>query len=315
MNTPSNPLPDFPLNPPPSAPATAAATRPFYWSVRRELWEHRSIYVALLAVAGVALVGFVISLLHFQRTMRELPRLTPGAQHVMLAMPYAHVAMLLALTMLLVGLFYSQDALYGERRDRSILFWKSLPVSDLTIVLSKAFIPLVVLPLLAFVIIAALHWLMLLLSSFTLLVCGGGAAALWETLPFVQIELVLLYSLAAITLWYAPIYCWLLLVSGWARRATLVWAVLPPVSIGVFELIAFHTSYFGRLMGKRLFGFAAEAFNYTLPDGSRIDPHFIPVTQLTPGRFLASPGLWIGLILAAGFFAAAVRMRRYREPI
>ena len=58
-------------------------------------------------------------------------------------------------------------------------------------------------------------------------------------------------------LWHAPIYGWLLLVSGWARRATFLWAVLPPLAIGVFEKIAFHTSYFGSLLRDRFFGFAA----------------------------------------------------------
>ena len=40
-----------------------------------------------------------------------------------------------------------------------------------------------------------------------------------------------------------------------------------------------------------------------------------PMTHLTPGNFLSSPGLWIGLAIAAAFLAAAVRLRRYREPI
>ncbi len=309
MNTQSNPATDFPHPPQRSAPAP---TRPFYWSVRRELWEHRSLYVAPLAIAGVALVGFMISLLHLQQTMQELPALKPEAQHIVLAMPYAHVGMLLVLVTVLVGLFYCQDALHSERRDRSILFWKSLPVSDLTVVLSKAFIPLVALPLLAFIITLAVQIVMFLVNSFAL---GSGAPMMWAELPFVQMTIVLFYSLAVIALWYAPIYCWLLLVSGWARRATLAWAILPPFSIVIFEFIAFRTSHFGRLIRNRLIGFAAAAYNFRLPDGSRLDPHFIPITQITPGRFLASPGLWVGLILAAGFLAAAVRLRRYREPI
>ena len=81
-------------------------------------------------------------------------------------------------------MFYCLDALHGERRDRSILFWKSLPVSDLTTVLSKASIPLVVLPLLTFAITVATQWLMLLLSSAVLLVSGQSVATLWTQLSF-----------------------------------------------------------------------------------------------------------------------------------
>src|SRR6266851_5179711 len=99
---------------------------------------------------------------------------------VALAMPYSHAAMLLTLIAFLVGIFYSLDALHGERRDRSILFWKSVPVSDLTTVLSKASIPLVVLPLLVFAITVTLQLVMRLLS---LAVSGAGAATLWARLP------------------------------------------------------------------------------------------------------------------------------------
>ena len=62
-------------------------------------------------------------------------------------------------------MFYCLDALYGERRDRSILFWKSLPVSDLTTVLSKASIPIVVLPLLTFAVTVATQLIMLLSAA------------------------------------------------------------------------------------------------------------------------------------------------------
>jgi ABC-2 type transport system permease protein len=229
-------------------------------------------------------------------------------------MPYGHLAWLLLPTAFIVGFCYSLDALHGERRDRSILFWKSLPVSDLTTVLSKASIPIVILPLLVFAIAVIVH-LMMLLVSIAVLLLLGGAATLWAHLPMFQMELVLLYGLVVVALWHAPLYAWLLLVSGWARRATFLWAVLPLLAIGVFEKIAFHTSHFADLLHNRLMGFAGDAFSFTTPDGSPVDLHFIPLSLLTPGKFLSTPGLWIGLIFAAIFLAAAVRLRRSREPI
>jgi hypothetical protein len=68
-------------------------------------------------------------------------------------------------------------------------------------------------------------------------------------------------------------------------------------------------------MRDRLFGFAAGAFDLKDKNGVAIDPHFIPLAQLAPGRFLSSAGLWMGLVVAAILLAAAVRFRRYREPI
>jgi ABC-2 type transport system permease protein len=122
---------------------------------------------------------------------------------------------------------------------------------------------------------------------------------------------VLLYGLIAIALWHAPIYGWALLVSGWARRATFLWAVLPLITIGVFEKITFGTSYFGSFVRHRLMGFAAEAFNL----GGQSRPTIDSLAQLTPGRYPSTPGLWIGLAFATAFLAAAVRLRRYRGPI
>jgi ABC-2 type transport system permease protein len=292
-----------------------SATRPLYWSVRRELWENRSIYIAPLAAAAVYLLGFLISLIWVPRSLREMAAdHEPTPQLVALAMPYSHAAMLLVVTGLIVGVFYSLDALHGERRDRSILFWKSLPVSDLTTVLSKASIPLVVLPVLVFAITVSLQLMMLVLKLAAVVVSGVGTATPWAP-PLFELEVVLLYTLAVHALWHAPVYCWLLLVSGWARRATFLWAVLPPVAIGALEYVAFHTSYFGSMLHDRLFGFAAGAFELKDKSGVPIDPHFIPLAQLAPGRFLSSPGLWLGLVIAAAFFAAAVRLRRYQGPI
>ena len=312
MNMPSNAAPETPLDAPIAPPM--AATRPFYWSVRRELWENRSIYIAPLAVAGVYLAGYLISLFCLPQSLRALKESHETPILVQLAMPYSHAAMLLMLIGFIVAVFYSLDALHGERRDRSILFWKSLPVSDLTTVLAKASIPLVVLPALVFAITVALQLVMRVLSVAVTAAHGAGATV-ENGLPLLQMQLVLLYGLIVTTLWFAPIYCWMLLVSGWARRAAFLWAVLPPLALGAVERIAFRTSYFGLLMRDRLFGFAAGAFDLKDKNGVAIDPHFIPLAQLAPGRFLSSAGLWMGLVVAAILLAAAVRFRRYREPI
>ena len=107
-----------------------------------------------------------------------------------------------------------------------------------------------------------------------------------------------------------------MLVSGWAKRATFLWAVLPPLALSLVEGIAFRTGHIANILLKdRLFGMADKAFNLITPDGTPVDAHFIPLSQFTPLRFLSSPGLWLGLIFAGLCFFAAIRLRRYREPI
>jgi ABC-2 type transport system permease protein len=311
MNSQSNSGPESPLHSQASAPAAISVTRPMYWSVRRELWENRSIYIAPLAVAAVILFGFLIRTLHLAARMRALSALDPAKQRESIEMPYDFAAFLILVTAFIVGVFYCLDALHGERRDRSILFWKSLPVSDLTTVLSKASIPLMLLPLLIFPIIVITQLIMLLLSTAVLLGSGSSVALLWAHVPLLKMSVALLYGLTTIALWHAPIYGWLLLVSSWARRTTFLWAVLPPLVICAVEKIAFNTSHIGSLLIYRLIGWFTQGFALEAGGSGPTDP----LAQLTPGRFLGTAGLWIGLGAAALFLVGAVRLRRYREPI
>jgi ABC-2 type transport system permease protein len=281
-----------------------AATRPFYWSVWREAWENRSIYIAPLIVV---LFGFLVSTIGLPERRQAVLLLDPAKARTAIDAPYNMAAIMLILTAFIVGVFYCLDALYGERRDRSILFWKSLPVSDLTTLLSKATIPLIILTLVTFTIVIATQLVMLLWTSVLLISHGMSPASTWTYFPLFQNSFILLYGLAAIALWHAPIYGWALLVSGWARRATFLWAVVPFLAVAFFEKITFGTSHFALMLKDRLMGFAPNAFAF--------GAHSVGCPQLTPGTYLSTPGLWLGLIFAAMFLTAAVRLRRYRGPL
>ena len=299
MTTPSNAVPESSLGSQVTAPAIIQWTRRMYWSVRRELWEYRSIYIAPLAVAAVFLLAFLIAF-----------TVSPAHRHQPLDMPYELAAGLIMGTASILGIFYSLDALYGERRDRSILFWKSLPVSDLTTVLSKFAIPLVILPLLSFAIAVVTQFLMLLLSSAVLLGSGLSVGTLGARMSFFHMSLMLLYHILTVHgLWYAPIYGWLLLVSAWAPRAPFIWAFLPPFVIWGVEKIAFRTSHFLGLLQYRLSG--PEPYSTTARSRNMLEM----ISALTPAQFFSTPGLWVGLAVAAIFLAAAVRLRRNREPV
>src|SRR5882762_4603161 len=206
MNSPSNTLGGSPASSELLAPSSSAtAPRPFYWSVWRELWENHSIYIAPLIVAAIILFGSFVSAFHLPGRRHNALLLDPAHRRAAIEMPYDIAAVMFILTAFIVGLFYCLDALHGERRERSILFWKSLPVSDLTSVLSKASIPLVVLPLVSFAIIVVTQFVMMLISTVALLP-SDLAATTWANFNLIRQSLVLLYGLAAIALWHAPIY-------------------------------------------------------------------------------------------------------------
>jgi ABC-2 type transport system permease protein len=291
-------------------PVDISETRRIYWSLRRELWENRSIYVAPLIAAVIFLFGFLMSLIYLPAKIRAASALDPAQQHKIITQPYEIAAALIMGVAFIVGVFYSLDALYGERRDRSILFWKSLPVSDLTTVLAKLSIPLICIPLLSFVIAMFTQWIMLVVSSLVLLGSGLSAALLWTHSSFVKVSLMLLYHIVTVHgLWYAPLYGWLLLVSAWAPRAPFLWAFLPPFVVWGVEKIAFNTSHFLGLLTYRLMGpqpSTAPAADATLMD---------MMAAMTPAEFFSRPGLWIGLAIAAAFIAGAARLRRQRGPV
>jgi len=250
-------------------------------------------------------LGFLIALPHHMRGVTTLDQ-----AHKVLDTPYELAAGLIMGTAFIVGIFYSLDALYGERRDRSILFWKSLPVSDLITVLSKLSIPLIILPLLSFAIAVATPFVMLLFSSVALLGSGLNIGALWARMSFFHMSLMLLYHIVTVHgLWYAPLYGWLLLVSAWAPRAPFIWAFLPPFVIWGLEKIVFQTSHFLAMLQYRLTG--PEPSSAAAPHSSIMEI----ISALTLRQFLSTPGLWTGLIIAAAFLFAAVRLRRYRGPI
>jgi ABC-2 type transport system permease protein len=309
---------------PTTLPDTALAAAParriseptrLFWSIRRELWENRSIYIAPLAVAILIVLGFSYSIARIpngiliSNTVNNNGVITETTHGIDPVLPYTIAAGLIMATTFLVAIFYCLDALYSERRDRSILFWKSLPISDLTVVLSKASIPLILLPLLTWILTVVTQSLMLLINVAIFHARGLDTTALHAGLPLTQNSIMLFYHLFAIhALWYAPIWCWFLLVSAWARRTPLLWATLPPVALAVLEAITLHSSHVYDFLKYRIHGpLGSDSFS----DGSSMSSQF----HLPAAQFFSTPGLWEGLALAAVFLAAAIQLRRYRNPI
>jgi ABC-2 type transport system permease protein len=289
--------------------AAPARTLPLIWSVRRELWENRYLYIAPIAVAVLVLFAFVVGTVHLPQILSSNVQ-KPGSSAPPPGLPYSIAGIAIILTGILVGAFYCIGALYNERRDRSILFWKSLPVSDTITILSKAAIPLLVLPAIIFAIAIAMQIVMFLLTYTIVLFNGESIPAFWTQWPLPRMILVLAYGLVTLSLWQAPLYAWLLMVSAWAKRAPFLWAVLPPIALCLGERIAFDSSFFGDMLATRLCGSFNAAFN-----GLGQDPGPIRLSQLAPLQFLTTPALWSGLAFTIAVLAIAIRLRRYRGQL
>ena len=288
------------------APAIGPA-RTFLWSVRRELWEHRSVYLAPPAVAALLMIGFLLSTWRLPAALRaaaagESERFMNG---------YSAVAFAVLLIGYLVSVFYCLDALQGERRDRSILFWKSLPVSDAITVLSKAAVPLVIIPVVMFATIVAANTVMVGVASLVVMASGLAPGDYWGRLDVAFMWAALVQGLLFMTLWFAPLWAWLLMVSAWARRMAFVWAIGPVVALAAFEHVA--SGHLGgyRFFERRFAGGFREAFSV---EGLGRTPINGP-EHLDPVRLFTSPELWGGVLVATLFLFAAVRFRRSRAPL
>jgi ABC-2 type transport system permease protein len=288
-----------------------SATRPtptlmtMAWSVRRELWENRWVWAAPFAAGVIFLFAYLVSLLTLPERMSAALSAPPEQRHELIVQPYVLAAVLMIGTGVVVGVFYSLDALYSERRDRSVLFWRSLPVADVTAVLAKATIPIVILPLLTGLATILLHLLMLVLSSVTASLSGSGVGPLWREVAPWRLAPTLMYHVSTIhVFWYAPVFAWLLLASAWARRAPFLWAGLPILAIAVVERLAFGSSTFVAALKSRVTG------NVDV-EGS---PHSTMGTlaHIRFGDFIRSTELWAGLLIAAVALVAAVHLRKRR---
>jgi ABC-2 type transport system permease protein len=297
--------------------------------VRREFWEHRA-FVFAPAIVGVIWVlvamGFGIfgpfeadELRTVMQSHPDLEQKAPGA----LAALLIFLTSPFAIVMCVVAFFYLLDSLYADRRDRSVLFWKSLPVSDRSTVLSKLATVAIALPVLTLVAALATNVLVAFIACVRLSIEGIHIwHLLWNPAVWLAAYAIFLYAVAAAVLWYLPIFGYLLLVSASAGRAVMLWAVLPPIGLVILEYVIFRTDYVADLIGDRFNGWMPLALNVAnhgehavVIDGERIPFSAHIADVIDPVTFLGSPGLWLGLLVAAVFTYAAIMVRRNRSEV
>jgi ABC-2 type transport system permease protein len=235
----------------------------------------------------------------------------PEKRRGILLLVYASIAILMFFVMGIIAFFYSLEALYADRRDRSVLFWKSLPLSDTETVLSKFAVATVAIPLLATAAAVIGQLVIAAGGSAKLAFTGGPAGVMWA--PDVLAGSVLGAVMLAIVcaLWYAPIVAYLLLASSWAPKSPFLWAVLPPAALAMLERIAFGSQHVTTFLGYR----AVAPLKAMFDSEEKIKASELAPTDLAANilDLLLSPGMILGLLVAAGLLAAAIWVRRYRD--
>jgi ABC-2 type transport system permease protein len=239
-----------------------------------------------------------------------LAMVKPEKREGVLAILYAAVAALMFFVVGIIGFFYALDALYADRRDRSVLFWKSLPLSDTETVLAKFFVAAVAIPAVAALASIIGQLIMAAGGSLKLLFIGGPAGLMWmpQVLGGSAVAAVALAIIGA--LWYAPIVGYLLLASAWAPKSPFLWAVLPPVAVALLEKIAFGTSHVISLIKYRALAPLQALFNAEHVKDEAVRSMDIVGNVVA---LLTSPGMALGLVVAAALLAGAIWLRRYRD--
>ena len=293
--------------------------------IRRELWEHRSLYVTPLVIALVVSLMTVtgqVSVSAFDQAVDiailGASNLGENERSAALSLLMTGVSSMFVIGMWVLTIFYTLDSLYAERKDRSILFWRSIPCTDSETVLSKLLTAVIVIPLITFAVIVATHLVVLTITSIWVGIRGGDAGYLiWSAAPLFDNWSVTLVFLLALPLWLSPFIGWFLFVSAFAKRSPLLIAFLPIVILPMLEKIligtnAFADAFFARSVKIPLFR-GIDPTDIFDEESHTVSENLQLIDLLNLGGFIGSPGLWLGLLVCGLFTTAAIYVRRYRD--
>jgi ABC-2 type transport system permease protein len=314
------------------------------WLVRREFWEHKGMFFWAPVIVS-AIIAIMVSFSSWKIINTNIHQVEVDGERItqkLSSLPVEHkleianglsagylgAAMPLLIMMSFVLFFYLLGAMYDERRDRSILFWKSLPVSDQSTVLSKLAAALVAVPLIYMA-------LSIVLSFFILIVLGIVAAIkgvnvfplLFGNADVYLAPLQLIGLLPVYMLWALPTVGWLLMVSAWAKSKVFLWAVGVPllavVAVKWMEAsygLSLNSDWFiqnvilrgvGSLVPGIWMAFEHITGDQLIQEGMRT-PSSTTIFMASWG-ILAKPSIWIGAVAGGAMIFAAMRLRRFRD--
>ncbi|HTV78547.1 MAG TPA: hypothetical protein VMF03_09825 [Steroidobacteraceae bacterium] len=279
--------------------------------IRREFWEHRALWIAPLSVAVLLLVLAIIGKVSFDSSLAALPEQRRALFRVSIS--YAAIPQFVTLGFMM--LIYAGDCLYTERKDRSILFWKSMPVSDALTVLAKVLVVMVIVPLGVYVVSAITT---LLMSGIYVVRAWQDHAGevFWDAGTWLRVQGVTLAAVLAGVLWYAPLTAYLMLLSAWARRSVWLWVFLPPVILMMVEWFALHSTHVMDLLWYRMGRVFANGGPALPGYGDAGAQHWtlnLLFVNVNPFPVFMNVDLWLGVLLAALLIVATIRIRQYRD--
>ena len=285
----------------------------YSWLVRREFWENRAIWIVPAVIGAVLVLGALFGRVDVDAIV------SPLASHAVGGTALFAFGVVFFIVMGIYSSWYLLDCLHADRKDRSVLFWKSLPISDAQTVLAKLIVGSIAIPLVYFAAADIVSLLMAFIISVR--VRSVVANALWHPDLWLQLQLLWIYAIVTCAIWYLPLAGWLLMVSAWAKRALILWATLPPLALYLCERWFFGSHYIGQVLLVRSLGYVPNAFkdftNHTGWETTTIGDDSIRTPaniwqMINPGEFFSSLDTWVGVAVGAVFVYAAIQLRMRR---
>jgi len=308
--------------------------------IRREFWEHKSLWIAPLVWVGLITLFFNWAMLHVPdgsghsgikvdgRPVAEMSISGTELQHKLdvpeerkegaFAVSYLAIFGLISVFMTIVVFFYLIDCLYTERKDRSILFWKSLPVSDTSVVLSKLAVAMLVVPI-GVILLTAVTQLVNYLTALAILhgTIIGEIFPDWSFGAWLRSQAIALGVMLGGVLWYVPIAGYLMLLSAWAKNKVFLWAILPPIALPVLEKVFLQSNHVLDFLGQRFTGYIGlmkvDPNAFEAGDHERFPAVNDVYNAFHLSSVFTSAEMWLGVAAGAAMVFAAIRIRRFRD--
>jgi ABC-2 type transport system permease protein len=287
----------------------------YAWLIRREFWENRAIWMIPAVVGAFLILAALFGRVDLMAIPAQVPARTVGQMFL------TTVGATFFAVMSVYSTWYLLDCLYADRKDRSVLFWKSLPISDTTTVMSKLVTAMLVIPLVYFAAADLTTLMMAFIISVRDRAFIGGA--LWHGDLWLQMQALWLYVIVTAALWYLPIAGYLLIVSAWAKRAVTLWSILPPIAAILIEHWFFGTRVIADQFWARTVGWLGLAFHLTPGSGWQttiVENQALQTPKsvwnfIDAAGFFSSPETWIGAAVGVALIACAVQLRTRRAEI
>jgi ABC-2 type transport system permease protein len=300
--------------------------------MRREIWESPVAFKWTPLGIGALIIVFTIIMLVLGARFDNQMAFTLDAMRLFSDMPFEQKRLIVSgllfassnfflQLMILIILFYLAGSLFDDRKDRSILFWKSLPVSDGMTVASKLLTACVMVPALFLLAIILTQLALLAIASIYSLLAGVNPFShIWVPASLPRLWTVMALGMLVQALWLLPIYAWLLFCSSWAPRLPILIAIAIPAGLAIAQ----HS--YSLISGFRLPDYNIGAVilrrlgSGVLPGNANIDfsggvqniefNEELFMSFSTIFNHLLKPEMWLGWLIAAVFLYGAVWFRR-----